>query len=280
MTVNVARRNRRRTFEPLPEPVPVTESIAIGETNQTVFDCPSCARPLVLGTRRCPSCGTRMILGVVTSKAALLAGLGLAIGILAGGTIGYTAGVGRAAGAATAAAAVVLPGGTPGTASGGKAANGIRPTATPASIGSGGGSTGPVPAISRSALLQAVGVNSRLGAGAVALQASLNARIFDASVIAQTLRTISGDSVFGLQLAGRMGDWPASAPLGLDLTSFYDSVHQTAIEGLVASVRNDAAYRSTAVAMLKVMARLPAVDAEAQSVAARIGVEIGPSSAP
>jgi hypothetical protein len=280
MTVNVARRNRRRTFEPVPEANPVTESIAIGEINQTVFDCPSCARPLVLGTRRCPSCGTRLILGVATSKAALLGGLGLAIGILAGGTIGYTAGVGRA-GAAPVAAGIVLPIGAPGLAGGGgKTPNGVRPTATPAPSASETGSTGPVPALSRSALLQAVGVNSRLGADAVALQASLKARVFDASVVAQTLRTISGDSVFGLQLAGRMGDWPSTATLGLDLTSFYDSVHQTAIDGLVASVRDDAAYRSTAGTMLKVLAGLSAVDTETQSVAAQIGLDIAPSSAP
>jgi hypothetical protein len=279
MTVNVARRNRRRTFEPLPEAVPVTESIAIGEINQTVFDCPSCARPLVLGTRRCPSCGTRLILGVATSKAAVLGGLGLAIGILAGGTIGYTAGVSRAA-AAPAAAGIVAASGVPGLAGGGgKAANSVRPTATPAPSAS-ESSTGPIPALSRSALLQAVGVNSRLGSGAVALQASLKARVFDSSVVAQTLRTISGDSVFGLQLAGRMGDWPASATLGLDLASFYDSVHQTAIDGLVASVRDDAAYRSTAVAMLKVLAGLSAVDAETASVADQIGLDLAPSSAP
>jgi hypothetical protein len=279
MTVNVARRNRRRTFEPPPETVPVTESIAIGEINQTVFDCPSCARPLVLGTRRCPSCGTRLILGVATSKAAFLGGLGLAIGILAGGTIGYTAGVSRAA-AAPAAAGAVLASGAPGLAGGGgKVANSIRATATPAPSAT-GSSSGAVPALSRSALLQAVGVNSRLGAGATALQASLKERVFDASVVAQTLRTISGDSVFGLQLAGRMGDWPASATLGLDLATFYDSVHQTAIDGLVASVRDDAAYRSTAVAMLKVLAGLSAVDAETASVAGQIGVDIAPSSAP
>jgi hypothetical protein len=77
-----------------------------------------------------------------------------------------------------------------------------------------------------------------------------------------------------------MGDWPATATLGLDLTSFYDSVHQTAIDGLVASVRDDAAYRSAAGTMLKVLAGLSAVDTETQSVAAQIGLDIAPSSAP
>jgi hypothetical protein len=48
----------------------------------------------------------------------------------------------------------------------------------------------------------------------------------------------------------------------------------------VASVRDDAAYRSTAGTMLKVLAGLSAVDTETQSVAAQIGLDIAPSSAP
>jgi hypothetical protein len=274
MTVHVARRNRRRTPELPPEP-PLTESIAIGEINQTVFDCPSCARPLVLGTRRCPSCGTRLILGVQTSKAAVLAGLGLAIGLLAGGTIGFTVGFSRVVAAAPAAAAVVPPSAAPVVAGGGLAAS-AKPTATASPTQS----TSQVPPISRSALFQALSVNKRLGAGAVALQASLDARVFDASIVAQTLRSISGDSVFGQQLAGRLSAWSAAAPLGDDLTTFYDAVHQSAIEGLVASVRNEPAYRSAATEMIHVLAGLPALDAEAQTVAARIGLEIAPSATP
>jgi hypothetical protein len=49
---------------------------------------------------------------------------------------------------------------------------------------------------------------------------------------------------------------------------------------LIASVRDDAAYRATALAMLKVLDGLPALDREAQAVAAEIGLEIPPSAAP
>ncbi|HEX3427957.1 MAG TPA: hypothetical protein VHS36_04055 [Candidatus Limnocylindrales bacterium] len=270
MTVNAVRRNRRR-MPALPAERPVTESIAIGEINQTVFDCPSCARPLVLGTKRCPSCGTHLIIGVATSKAAVIAGLGLAVGLLAGGTIGFTAGLTRAP---AAVAAIVVPSAGPVVGAAPTSAP-LLPTTSPTAI-----PVVLVPPLSRSALVQAVGVNTRLAAGAAALQASLEARAFDASGVAQTLRTISGDSVFGQQLAMRMSDWPAGAPLGRNLNSFYDGVHQAAIDALVASVRDDVAYRSAARTMIRVLAGLPALDSAARSVAAGIGLDVAASAAP
>ena len=278
MTVNAARRNRRRT--PEPQTIAPTESLAIGEINQTVFDCPVCARPLAVGARRCPGCGTRLLLGIQAGKASVLAGLGLVVGIALGGAFGYGVGLGRAGAAAAAAktgsalsspAPVQVGGGATTTAT-------VSPTDTPGTGGSGGATASGSP-ISRSALLQALGVNGRLRAGAVALRTALAANVFDASTVAQTLRTLSAESVFGQQVVGRMADWPVSFTLVKDLASMYDAVHQTAIEGLVASVRDDAAYRATAVAMLKVLDGLPALDREAQAVAAEIGLEIPPPSA-
>ncbi|HEY8987524.1 MAG TPA: hypothetical protein VIM39_00805, partial [Candidatus Limnocylindrales bacterium] len=265
MTVNAARRNRRRT--PEPQTIAPTESLAIGEINQTVFDCPVCARPLAVGARRCPGCGTRLLLGIQAGKASVLAGLGLVVGIALGGAFGYGVGLGRAGttaaaaktGSALSSPAPVQVGG------GGTTAASVRPTDTPGTGGSGGGATASGSPISRSALLQALGVNGRLRAGAVALRATLGANVFDASTVAQTLRTLSAESVFGQQVVGRMADWPVSFTLVKDLASMYDAVHQTAIEGLVASVRDDAAYRATAVAMLKVLDGLPALDREAQA---------------
>jgi len=279
MTVNAARRNRRRT--PETQTIAPTESLAIGEINQTVFDCPACARPLAVGARRCPGCGTRLLLGIQAGKASVLAGLGLVVGIALGGAFGYGVGLGRAGAAAAAAkAGSALSSPAPvQVGGGGTTAASVRPTDTPGTGGSGGGATASGSPISRSALLQALGVNGRLRAGAVALRATLGANVFDASTVAQTLRTLSAESVFGQQVVGRMADWPVSFTLVKDLASMYDAVHQTAIEGLVASVRDDAAYRATAVAMLKVLDGLPALDREAQAVAAEIGLEIPPPSA-
>ncbi|HEY8631914.1 MAG TPA: hypothetical protein VIL50_02090 [Candidatus Limnocylindrales bacterium] len=280
MTVNAARRNRRRT--PEPQTIAPTESLAIGEINQTVFDCPACARPLAVGARRCPGCGTRLLLGIQAGKASVLAGLGLVVGIALGGAFGYGVGLGRAGAAAAAAkAGSALSSPAPvQVGGGGTTTPSARPTDTPGTGASGGGPTASGSPISRSALLQALGVNGRLRADGVALRAALRANVFDASTVAQTLRTLSAESVFGQQVVGRMADWPVSFTLVKDLASMYDAVHQTAIEGLVASVRDDAAYRATAVAMLKVLDGLPALDREAQAVAAEIGLEIPPSAAP
>jgi len=141
MTVNAARRNRRRT--PEPQTIAPTESLAIGEINQTVFDCPVCARPLAVGARRCPGCGTRLLLGIQAGKASVLAGLGLVVGIALGGAFGYGVGLGRAGttaaaaktGSALSSPAPVQVGG------GGTTAASVRPTDTPGTGGSGGGAT-------------------------------------------------------------------------------------------------------------------------------------------
>jgi hypothetical protein len=134
--------------------------------------------------------------------------------------------------------------------------------------------------MSRSALTQALNVNGRLGSGAAALRAALDARDFDASTVAETLRSLSADSVFGQQLAGRLVTWPGSAGLAANLDTLYDSVHQTATEWLVASVRDEAAYREAAADMLTVLKGLTAVDAEANALAGRIGLVVAPSAAP
>src|SRR5712671_1260637 len=87
MTVDAARRTRRRVpkVSPGPEPLFVPPStMAIGELDQTIFECPSCSRPLALGARRCPGCGTRLIAGVTLGKASSFVAVGLAIGLLAG----------------------------------------------------------------------------------------------------------------------------------------------------------------------------------------------------
>jgi hypothetical protein len=98
MTVNVARRTRRRatppappsinstpTPQPAPEPVYTSaDTFRIGEIEQTVFDCPNCRRPLALGARRCPGCQTRLVNGVVLTKVGMFVAGGLTIGIVAG----------------------------------------------------------------------------------------------------------------------------------------------------------------------------------------------------
>ena len=283
MTVNVARRSRRRTSAPRLDPVVApTESLAIGEINQTVFDCPNCSRPLALGARRCPGCGTHLVLGVPFAKASVLAGVGLAIGIALGGLLGFTTGLGQRVTAAPAAGVAGLPSKAPGVAGGPAASNSSHPTVVPPS-GTPAPSAAPagqIPPISRSALLQAVAVNGRLQAGGAALKAALGARSFDASTVADVLRTMSADSVFGQQLAGRLAAWSGSAMLAQDLEALYGDVHDTATEALVASVRDAAAYRSAATKMLKILGPLSALDADAGALAGQVGLDTAPSAAP
>jgi hypothetical protein len=275
MTVNAARRSRRRTPDSRLERAAPTESLAIGEINQTVFDCPNCTRPLAIGVRRCPGCGTRLVLGIPLTKASVFVALGLAMGIAFGGAVSFALTLARAP--ATGAPAIAVLPSQPATAGDG----GIAPTTSPTTVPSiSSGPAAEIPPISRSALSQALSVNGRLAAGAAALRAALAAHEFDASTVAETLRSLSGDSVFGQQLAGRLAYWPDATTVGRNLDRLYDAVHQTATDWLVASIRDEAAYHAAAIAMLDVLNGLTAADAEASVLAGRFGLTAAPSAAP
>ena len=277
MTVNVARRGRRRSSEPRPEvrpePISPKESLAIGEINQTVFDCPKCARPIAIGVRRCPGCGTHLVLGIPLAKVSVFTGAGLAVGIAFGLLLGFGLNLGRAASTVPGPAIAALPS-QPTTPAGG---GGTAPTLAPPTIApSSAAATPDIPPISRSALSQALGVNSRLAAGAASLRGMLVAANFDASGVAETLRSLSADSVFGQQLAGRLADWPGTVELGRDLNAVYERVNQSATDWLVSSVRDKAAYREAATDMVAILSGLTAVDAEARALADRVGLVTAP----
>jgi hypothetical protein len=276
MTVSAARRPRRRAA-PSPEPLPApVESLAIGEINQTVFDCPKCARPLAIGATRCPGCGTRLVLGVPMSKVSLFVAAGLAMGLAFGGAAGFAVGLTRVA---TPAGPVVA---APGTSVAPIVAGGGSPTTTatpdPSTAPSGTPSNSDMPSLTASALVQAVTVNGHLAAAADALRAASTASPFDASEVAQILRTISADAVYGEGLATRLSGWPGSASVGSDLAAAYGAIHDVAAEGLTASVQNTAAYRESAKAMLRLLAGLGSVDQAAQALATGHGVPLPEAS--
>ena len=279
MTVNAARRPRRRAAEPPPDPItraPV-DTLAIGEIDQTVFDCPNCARPLALGARRCPGCRTRLVMGIPLSKATVFASLGLAIGLAVGSVGGFVFAAMRTP-AATPAPATHAPSAAPVGAIGSAPTTAVPGTATPPAPSTVGGS-GDMPALTRSALAQAITVDERLGDAARELRAAGAARAFDASDVAQVLRTISADSVYGQQLADRLAAWSDSATVGGDLETLYTSIHDRAAEALVASVRNEAAYRENARAMLELLGTVPTVDGRLRDLATTYGVPIPVGSA-
>ena len=194
MTVDVARRTRRRSpaKSAAPEPsIASAPSLAIGEIDQTIFECPSCSRPLALGTNRCPGCGTRLLRGVTLGKASGFVAVGLAVGLLVGGGGGLAVALGQA-GEAGSRGTATTPG-APGT--GGNAG-----TTTPSISAAPAATSRPTPAptdpagippLASTALVQVVGTNGRLATAGADLRAALTARIFDASEVAQILRTIS-----------------------------------------------------------------------------------------
>ena len=78
-----------------------------------------------------------------------------------------------------------------------------------------------------------------------------------------------------------MAGWPDSASVGADLGTLYGSIHDTAGEALVNSVRNETAYRQSARAMVVLLAAVPVLDGRLRELAATNGVAIAePSTNP
>jgi hypothetical protein len=276
MTVDAARRTRRRALAKSAAPEPTIAppaSIAIGEFDQTIFECPSCARPLALGARRCPGCGTRLVAGVALGKASGFVAAGVAVGLLLGAGGGFLVSVRLAAAVAPASAAASAP---PLTGSNGSSTSTPEPTATatPSPTATSSSGTAGIPLATRTALVQVVGMNDRLATADAGLRAALAAPAFDSSEVAQILRSVSADSVFRQQIADRIAAWPGSSAVGAQLAMFYGSIHDTAANGLLASVQNRAAYRAAAKAMIKLLDGLPAVDAAVRAAAESAGVDL------
>jgi hypothetical protein len=281
MTVQAVRRPRRRAVPKSALPAP-SETLAIGEIDQTLFDCPSCSRPLALGTRRCPGCRTRLVAGVVVGKVSLFAAAGLVVGLVVGGGAGFVLGSGGPAGAA--GGAVAAAGSSADAGSG--PANLPTATTTASSPSIAPSRTAPpttppdgITPSARAALGQAVGTNQRLAATATLLRAELTARSFDPSEVARLLRSVSADSLTGEQLAARIGAWWGTAAAGAGLGTYYRALHDSATDALVASVRNVPAYRSAATVMVGHLDELSAVDAAIQAAARSAGVSLPATSA-
>jgi hypothetical protein len=274
MTVNAVRRARRRPVPPLPEQNGgSSDSLAIGEIDQTVFDCPRCTRPLAVGTHRCPGCRTRLMAGVPLARASSFIAAGLAVGLAVGGGGAAAFGLTRAL-AATPPTPIVVASAAPIT--GGEPGSTARPL--PSAVPASGGSTSGMPSISSSALVQAASVNERLSLAEATLRSALSASRFDAALVAQTLRTVSADTVYGQQLAGKIAAWPASASVGNNIGLAYNGIHDTAVEALVQSVTNTTAYKQSASAMIRLLAGLSAVDAQIAAVATANGVTLPEAS--
>ena len=282
MTVEVARRRTRKPKTASPAtPVVASQSISIGEIEQTIFSCPKCQRPLAIGVRHCPGCGTHLVNGVQLGKASLFVTFGLIVGLAVGGAAGGMALLGnsatrdaeiQAAVAAALAAADVQPAPV--------ASAALLATSRPLATAKPGGGTAGIPSLARAALVQSSSVNAQMAAAIPVLQSALAARDFDTYTVFQVLRSVSGDATTGRQLAAHIGSWSGGAELETTLTAFYKQIQDTAGEGLDASIRNKAAYKAAAAAMVQLLGGLTALDGQVRAVATDAGVTIPAPEAP
>ena len=257
--------------------------MAIGEIGRTVFTCPNCARPLALGVRRCPGCSSRLVLGVQLGRASTFVMVGLIVGVGFGGGLGAVLSAIRLpahdAQIAEIAASVALA----------RAAQ-IQAAAPPAAVPSqaivstggstGGGTATTIPGVSASALSQALVVDTRLADSSAAFEAALAAPKLSVEDISQLLRNASADAVIGLQLAQQMNAWPGGAAMSSQLAAFYGSVQSIAADGLGASIRNEAAYRTAATAMSELLGGLGAIDSQARHLASSNGISVPAAANP
>lgn len=254
------------------------ESMTIGEIDQTVFDCPSCSRPLALGARRCPGCSVRLVNGVVLGKASMFVAAGLALGLLVGAGSGFVLGLGSAS--ATSSNPVASGGASVGPIVASSAPSAPPSAEPPSPSASVEATQSSIPPATRAALVQTAGSNDRLTVARTDLKAALAASSFDASDVARILRSVSADSVQAEQVATRIAAWSGSAAVGARLAGFYGTIHEVAADSLVASVRNVAAYRAAAAAMVRLLAGIPAMDEDVRAAAASLGVVIPDPTAP
>jgi hypothetical protein len=64
------------------------------------------------------------------------------------------------------------------------------------------------------------------------------------------------------------------------MTTFYGAVQSIAAEGLGASIRNEAAYRRAAAAMVTLLGGLGPIDGQARQLAATAGINLPAAASP
>lgn len=253
MTINALRGRRSTTGETRPE------STAIGETDANIVDCPVCKRPLDAAARRCPACGTRMVAGVQASKAAMFATFGLAVGLVAGATVmGVAMAQGRTGSVATTPTVSTAP----------------SVTSAPIATLSPGTTVPLVPVAATAALKGTAAVNARIASTAAPLAAQVGAADFDSQAVAQILRRLNVEAGAAQALLPALGSWDEATTVHTQLAGFYAAIRATANDALTASIRNDAAYRVAATAILQQLSGLPTIDAASRDLAQTADVEL------
>ena len=268
-----------RPARPTRAPTSPRPALAIGEPDANIFGCPSCARPLIVGTARCPDCSTRLIAGVRATRAVTFVAAGLLVGVLiGGGLVGAVALLGRPA----AVAAVGATASTPFTAPAPSAPGVVPPTASAPATSGPVASTAPppvdpaVPGSALSALRQSLLVNQRLVTDAAKLSAAMAATKPASAEIARALRQLAADAAFGDRIAPDVGAWSDATGVSADLVDAYAAIGATARAGLASSLANTRAYLKAGRAMQLVMADLAEIDEAARALGAAAGMDLPP----
>lgn len=213
------------------------------------FPCPTCARPLGRGTGRCGGCGTRLILDVPASRATVIAGAGLAVGVLVGG-LGM---------------AVFLPRGVAAPAA----------STAPARAGATGAAIAvTVPSAVGAALRGTTALNGRLAAEAAPLARAVAAKRFPTADVVRILRRMGVDVRAGSGMVPALGGWPDAAGHQAALEAFYAELADEIERGLAASVNSGGSYKAAARVVLATLARVPGLDADARALADAAGMDM------
>jgi hypothetical protein len=270
MTVDIAQpkprpRRTKRAAE--------VESLAIGEHDANIFDCPRCDRPLAAGTSRCPGCRLLLIARVPLGRALGFVAAGVLAGTLIGGLVGGGVVLAtRPAVAAPSAAPIAGASAAPVTGAG---ASSIplpsaalppgAPLAAPAAV---------------AALRQTAVLHQRIVTDAERLAAALAMSKPSSVDLARALRALSADAAFGARLAPEVARWDDAMAVSGQLDAFYAGITDAAKDGLAASLQNTTAYVSAGKAMLKAVDTLAPLDAASRALAATAGVDLPPVTLP
>ena len=234
---------------------------AIGQPDSEIFNCPNCARPLAVGTRRCPNCRSLLVLGVPGAKAMTFIVLGIGIGLLAGG--GVIGAVAMSRPVEVRQVIVPAPTLTP------TAAPTAAPVATPVPI-----DPSALTPTSIAALRATSAVNGRLASLVGPLNVQLATSPVDTSEVARILRRVSFEAGTASAFVAPLGRWTQATALSDDLDKVYGDLRSTAQDALQVTLHNDAAYEGAGQRVLDILARLQTLDGTERSLASAAGVEL------
>jgi hypothetical protein len=260
MTIDALRGPADRPRDPSREPV------ASGASDQHIFLCPNCTRPLAVGVSRCAGCGTRLVAGVPLLRVGGFVGLGLVVGMMVGG------------GSVAAIGAVTRPSAIPTV----QQPVAVAPSAAPVVSAVPAPAAPPAPAVpdvppsALSALRQSTVVNQRLLADGDLLARALAGGDPSAAEIAPLLRGLATNAAFGDRLVPAVASWDDASAVSQGLAAFYASIARIADDGLAASLTNERAYIDAGRKMLLILDGLTDLDAASRGLAATADTELPP----